>query len=327
MFGLGKEQISILRNRQKIEQVLLSPETTALEKEKLSLVQKARIFAIEELKLNEKGGFVYYSKLDRDQIGWNVSASLPLKFESHTWWFPIAGTVPYKGFFDKKSAEECEEELKEKGLDTRIRITGGYSTLGWFSDPIFSPQLNYDNAHLVGLVFHEMAHATVYLPGDSTLNESYASFVEEKGIQQFYHSKSDEETLEKLKLEKQNKAKTLLLLKKYAVGLNEIYNSSLSTEEKSTAKKRTIDEFKLEAIRLGFVTEELKSKFLNKDWNNEDFLGAFRYNSFESDFEELWLRSNKDFSVFHSLVKDTFSLSPEERDKILKIKKTSPQEK
>lgn len=324
MFGLGKEQISILRNRQKIEQVLLSPETTALEKEKLSLVQKARIFAIEELKLNEKGGFVYYSKLDRDQIGWNVSASLPLKFESYTWWFPIAGTVPYKGFFDKKSAEECEEELKEKGFDTRIRITGGYSTLGWFSDPIFSPQLKYEKVHLVGLVFHEMAHATVYLPGDSTLNESYASFVEEKGIEQFFDSKSDAESIEKLRLEKQTKNKTLLLLKKYAILLNEIYNSSRSNEEKLNGKKKTIEDFKLDVIRQGFVSAEQKSKFLDKQWNNEDFLGAFRYNSFESDFEELWIQSNRDFSAFHSLVKDTFSLGPEERAKILKIKETSP---
>jgi len=30
-----------------------------------------------------------------------------------------------------------EQELKKKGLDTRLRITAGYSTLGWFSDPLY----------------------------------------------------------------------------------------------------------------------------------------------------------------------------------------------
>ncbi|EMO04068.1 aminopeptidase domain protein [Leptospira interrogans serovar Icterohaemorrhagiae str. Verdun HP] len=48
-------------------------------------------------------------------------------------------------------------------MDTRIRITAGYSTLGWFEDPIFSSQIEDTKPYEVAsLVFREMAHATVY---------------------------------------------------------------------------------------------------------------------------------------------------------------------
>jgi predicted aminopeptidase len=80
--------------------------------------------------LNPKGGFEYFTNLDREEVGWNVSASYPLKFESYTWWFPFAGTVPYKGYFDLAKAKDEEKNLIEKGFDTRVRITAAYSTLG-----------------------------------------------------------------------------------------------------------------------------------------------------------------------------------------------------
>lgn len=69
-----------------------------------------------------------------------------------------------------------------------MRITAGYSTLGWFSDPVLSPQLRMTEDELVSLVIHEMSHATVYFPGDSNFNESYASFVEEIGTEKFYRA-------------------------------------------------------------------------------------------------------------------------------------------
>lgn len=52
--------------------------------------------------------------MDREEIGWHVTACYPLKLESYTWWFPIAGTVPYKGYFDLDKTKEEEKELQKK---------------------------------------------------------------------------------------------------------------------------------------------------------------------------------------------------------------------
>ncbi|WP_109020364.1 aminopeptidase [Leptospira kobayashii] len=319
LFHLGKEQSKIILGREKIESVLESPHLEPKIKEKLKLIQEARKFAISKLSLNEKGGFEYFTMLDRDEIGWNVSASSPLAFESYTWWFPIAGTVPYKGFFDKNYAEELNEELKKEGYDTRVRVIGGYSTLGWFSDPVLSPQLTWKDHRLVGLVFHEMAHATAYLAGDSDLNESYASFVEGKGVEAYYTEKEgkDSSHIKEFFREKNTRASSLKILKNYALKLDSLYKKEIPKEEKLIGKKKIIEEFKMEIVRLKFIPEEKIIEFQKREWNNEDFLGVLRYHSGEDSFEALFEKAKGDFKTFHKLVHELFQLSSEDRKKFL----------
>lgn len=319
LFHLGKEQSSIILGREKIEDILNLPGLDLKTKQKLNLIRDARNFAIGELTLNEKGGFEYYKKLEREEIGWNVSASEALELKSYTWWFPIAGTVPYKGYFDKQMAIALENELKSEGYDTRIRAIGGYSTLGWFSDPVLSPQLTWPDHRLVGLVFHEMAHATVYLPGDSTLNESYASYVEEKGIEIYYTKKEGEASihLQKFKKEKVRREITLNLLKKYAEDLKTLYSSQLDTDKKLIQKRAIMNQFKEEVILKKLVPEEKSKEFLAREWNNEDFLGALRYHSGEVSFESLFVKSGKNFGKFHKEVKNLFELPEETRKEFL----------
>ncbi|PJZ85312.1 aminopeptidase [Leptospira harrisiae] len=319
LFHLGKEQSSIILGREKIDEILSRQVLDLKTKQKLNLIREARNFAIGELALNEKGGFEYYTKLDREEIGWNVSASEALELKSYTWWFPIAGTVPYKGFFNKEMAISLEKELQAEGYDTRIRAIGGYSTLGWFSDPVLSPQLSWPDHRLVGLVFHEMAHATVYLPGDSTLNESYASYVEEKGIELYYTKKEGEKSihLEKFKKDKVRREITLTLLKKYAEELKTLYASQLTNEEKQNQKKKILLQFKEEVIQKKLVPEEKSKEFLVREWNNEDFLGALRYHSGEVSFQTLFKKASYNFPMFHEEVKKLFDLPEEKRKQFL----------
>ncbi|MCW7493971.1 aminopeptidase [Leptospira sp. 2 VSF19] len=319
LFHLGKEQSSIILGREKIEDILKLPGLDLKTKQKLNLIQEARNFAIGELALNEKGGFEYYTKLNREEIGWNVSASEALELKSYTWWFPIAGTVPYKGFFDKQMALKLEKELQSEGYDTRIRAIGGYSTLGWFSDPVLSPQLSWPDHRLVGLVFHEMAHATVYLPGDSTLNESYASYVEEKGIERYYTIKEGKSStnLQKFKKEKLRREVTIKLLQKYANELKTLYASELDSENKWIQKRSIMVKFKEEVIQKKLVPEEKAKEFLTREWNNEDFLGALRYHSGEVSFESLFIESGENFRQFHKEVKKLFELPEENRKQFL----------
>ena len=104
LYHVSTEQAKIILNRKEIPQVIESEKEEEITKSKLKLIQKVREFAVKEIHLNPKGGFEYFTKLDREEVGWNVSASYPLKFESYTWWFPFAGTVPYKGYFELSRA-------------------------------------------------------------------------------------------------------------------------------------------------------------------------------------------------------------------------------
>lgn len=310
---LGTEQMSQIWNREKITELVQSDNLPSSQKERLEFVLKTKEFGVEHLHLSPDSGFVYYVELDREEVGWNVSASYPLEFRSYTWWFPIAGEVPYKGFFDYDRALEEEKKLKQKGLDTRIRVTGGYSTLGWFSDPIFSPQLKWAYPRLAGLVLHEMSHATVYIPGDSKFNESYANFVEEKGVALFYQEETEVKDYEKYRNSQKKQKESLELIRNTAVALQSIYESEITDSEKRKEKEKTIENFKSTALEMGLVPSEKETLFREKDWNNEDFIGVLRYKSGKKFFESKFQEAKGDFSLFHRLVRDYEKLSPEEK--------------
>ena len=313
---LGNEQIHQIWSRQKILDIIHNRSEDEATIQSLELIQQLKSFGVQNIALSSDSGFEYYVKLNRKEVGWNVSASYPLEFKSYTWWFPIAGEVPYKGYFDLGLAQEEEQYLKNLGLDTRLRITGGYSTLGWLSDPVFSTQIEWSKPDIAGLVFHEMAHATYYLPGDSTFNESYAEFVERKAVELYFNDKSNSDYRD-WQDKKSKRIKSFALIKDTADELKAVYESELPNEKKLQLKQEIISAFKQKALRDNYVPNKSRQKFIDKNWNNEDFIGAIRYKSGGKYFNDKFLQAKGDFSVFHELIKEYDSLSDDEKEKVL----------
>ena len=170
------EQAKILSRREKIESVINRPDTEEEKKRKLILVQEAREYS-KRIGLEPKDTFTKYAKIDSDVLSWVVLASKPDAFHLYTWWFPIVGSVPYKGFFDLEDAKKTALKLEEKGFEVSIRGTTAYSTLGWFNDPILSAALKNDEITLVNTVIHESVHTTFWLKDQVEFNESLANFI------------------------------------------------------------------------------------------------------------------------------------------------------
>jgi predicted aminopeptidase len=151
-------------------------------KDKLKAVQDVRAFASNELGLPRNGSYTSLSPVDGPYLGWNVFAAPRLSIEPITWCFPVAGCVVYKGFFSKEKALDFARQMKKEDVDVAVLPFSGYSTLGWYDDPILTSQLRLDTIHLAGLVIHELAHQTLYVPGDSRFNEAFAVTVERAGV-------------------------------------------------------------------------------------------------------------------------------------------------
>ena len=133
------------------------------------------------LDLHESKSYTTFVQLDRPYVSYNLSAAAPDAFKPYVWRFPIVGSMPYKGFFDKDYALREQHALEEQGYDTYLRGVRAYSTLGYFNDPILSSMLAYDDAFLINTIIHEMLHQTVWFKGNISFNESLASFVGEHG--------------------------------------------------------------------------------------------------------------------------------------------------
>lgn len=179
------EESKILLRRDKIENVIADPATSEAERAKLELVLEAREFAI-LLGLNPGDSFTRFSRVDRDILAWVVVASKDDRFELKQWWFPIVGSVPYKGFFELEEAQAQAQELAAKGYETWVRGTEAFSTLGWFNDPVLSTTLKNDDVRIVNTVIHESLHTTLWIPNHVDFNESLANFVGLQGCIDFY---------------------------------------------------------------------------------------------------------------------------------------------
>jgi predicted aminopeptidase len=182
----GYEEAKILSRRRPIPEVIADADTRAATRDKLRLVLQARRYAGDVIGLDTGDSFTTYSWVESDTLLLVLSAARKDRFEPYTWWFPIVGHVPYKGYFDFEQAHEAAAELDADGYDTYVRPSAAFSTLGWFNDPLLNTVLRYGDVDLAQTVIHELTHNTLYLPSQAGFNESFATFVGDRGAAAFF---------------------------------------------------------------------------------------------------------------------------------------------
>jgi predicted aminopeptidase len=185
------EEGKILAHRRPIPQVIADSSTPPVVRSQLRLVLDARNFAAQAIGLKVKDSFTTYTKVDHDTLVLVLGAAYRDQLRSYTWWFPIVGSVPYKGYFDFPAAERAAADLRHKGFDANVRPTAAFSTLGFFNDPLVSSSLHDDTVGLANTVIHELTHNTYYAPGQAVFNESFANFVGSRGAEAFFRSRGD----------------------------------------------------------------------------------------------------------------------------------------
>ncbi len=185
------EEAKILSRRKPISAMLADPRTTPELKAKLTVVEAARRFAHDSLGLNTGQSFTTYSYVEHDTLVLVLSAAYRDELIPYTWWFPIVGRVPYKGYFDFAAGQRAAADLKSQGFDVEIRPSAAFSTLGFFNDPLLNTALRADSLDLANTVIHEVTHNTYYAPGSVPFNESFASFVGARGAAALFRSRGD----------------------------------------------------------------------------------------------------------------------------------------
>ena len=182
----GIAEAKILRARRPIPEVILDPTTDDRTRTKLTFVMEARNYAIEVFELDVGRSYTSFSQLESDTLALVLSAARRDQLTPKTWWFPIVGTVPYKGYFSEDAAMKEQVKLEEDGFDTFLRPTSAFSTLGWFADPLLSSLIRLDEVDLVETVLHELSHNHLFVKGRVRFNESFATFVGRAGAIEFF---------------------------------------------------------------------------------------------------------------------------------------------
>ncbi len=185
------EEGRILRHRRPIAALVADTATDAVTRGKLQLVLDARAFAADSLGLPAREAFTQYSRVPSDTLVLVLSGAARDSLAPVTWWFPVVGRVPYKGFFSVREAQREEARLRDRGFDTYLRPSPAFSTLGFFNDPLLSTTLRSDSADVTNTVVHELTHNRYYAPGAAIFNESFANFVGARGAAAFFRARGD----------------------------------------------------------------------------------------------------------------------------------------
>jgi predicted aminopeptidase len=308
-------QCEIVFGQKSISKILNDPEASPELQVQLKLVLELREFARAELKMNPEGNYLRYRKLDRKFVLWVVYATPEFDTKLKSWWYPVVGQFTTRGYFKEAAARDYADRLRGQGLDVFVGGALAYSTLGWFDDPVLSTFIHYSEADLAELIFHELAHHHLFLPGDATFNESFATAVAEIGVARWLQSRHGAEQRDEYLARRQREKQVNQMLFELRTKLQALFDSDLPTEKMQNEKEHFINEFKTEITELSQADPKFQplAGWARRPINNA-LLGAVGvYNQRVPAFLNLFEKSNGDIESFFAEVKKLTQLTSAER--------------
>jgi predicted aminopeptidase len=312
LLSQGRGQLKIITEAVSIESAINEHQNDSLILHKLKLLKDVKNFAHSQLlfKTNNTFNKIYFPKSDTMQL-MVINACAPLSFEAYTWDYPIIGKAPYKGFFNQQRLKQEYQNLKSKNLDVDVGHVEAWSTLGIISNPMMFTVLENSDDEITETILHECAHATLFIPGDSEFNESFAQFIGEKGAEIFFQKNPQNDRM-KEKLQRKERQEILKkILFDSAQQLEKVYASHCSDEEKLRKKKQIIRGC-CECLfqRKIYVIERTKRFALRLMKSGNAIFSAYKtYHSKRFNFEqELRLKYHNDLQKMMTAYKKSYSI-------------------
>jgi predicted aminopeptidase len=297
LLSQGYHQVRLLARQRSLEDVLADPAVSSLTRERIRLVQAVCEFGEKELGLRSGKSYRSFIQVEGPVVAYVVSACPKDRFEPYTWRFPVVGSFPYKGFFRLEDARREKDNLERMGYDTHLSGASAFSALGWFSDPIYSPMLDMDEAELAYTIFHELVHATVFFHDQVDFNEQLATLVGWQSALKFFEGRSEEGSLQASRIKGIIEAEQALcgLLEELRGTLLSLYVSEVGLEEKLQERKKIFAQAKAQVNSLAAKHKSTKLEALARmEWNNASFLAMWRYRYDVGELNSLYLKSGGD---------------------------------
>lgn len=314
-YQLLEGQAEIIQRMKPLEEVLTSPTTPIALREQLQQAKEIRQFAIEKLLLPDNASYTQFVDLKRKFVVWNVYAAPRFSLKSKQWCFPIVGCLSYRGYFSPELAFLEADELKKEGFDVYVAGIRAYSTLGWFSDPLLNTMLSTEIWQLAALIFHELAHQLLYVSDDSTFNESFASAVEEIGLQLWLEQHKSELDFKSYQLAKQRHHQMISLVLKTKEKLAALYEETLPEYEMLNLKNQFLEELQTEYKKLKETEWDNYQGY--EQWfveiNNAKLLSVAMYEEYVPAFKKLFENNQRNFERFYQSVRLLAAAPKDER--------------
>lgn len=274
--------LEIVCKRRPIARLLADPGLEAGLRHQLRSVLEMRQFAVAALSLPDNGSYRSCADLGRPYASWTVVVAPELSLTPHEWCFPVAGCVTYRGYFSRPAAERFAARWAARGYDVDVGGVAAFSTLGWLDDPVLNTFLGLPEADLAGLLFHELAHQVVYVRDDTAFNESFATAVEQAGVERWLASRGRATEIAAYHAGRAREEEVSLLIDGARERLAAVYAAPETDDWKRRRKAEVLAELRAAYLRLA------------AGWGSAPHAGWF-----ETGLDNARLAS---FSAYHELV-------------------------
>ncbi len=289
VFHLARHQVYVMSHYRSLESSAQESENIKYS-DKINLIRKASAFARDIYGLPKSKSYLQMVDLKREAIGTMMTVSHPFAFQALSFSFPIAGTFTYLGFFDQDVLHSFLRYYKNQGYDINIGEIAAYSTLQFFTDPVFNTYLNQSDDWIIQLVFHEMAHERLFFKDDVFFSEQLAVYCQHRMKKDFMEIFPTSVQREIAHVNPQFQKEASALFKNLKQNLQEIYQSDISPVEKRIRKHFTILAFYVDFTRLSqqYGESSLLENYPIESINNALFLQSERYRYSPEAFERIY---------------------------------------
>lgn len=274
------------------------------------------------MQLPVKNQYSDYIDLKRDFVVWNVFVAPELSLQAKTWCYPIVGCASYRGYFSESGARTYAEGMSAQGFDTHVGGVAAYSTLGWLNDPVLNTFVFRREPKLAELIFHELAHQLLYVPGDTAFNESFATTVAREGVRRWLLRQGDAQRYGAYQQTVQEQEDFVRLLSRYRDLLESVYASGSSDTGKRHRKAELITRLRQD---YGSLERDSGGELPYAGWmagpiNNAKLNSVALYHDLVPGLENMLAEEGHQMSAFYSRCRELADLSPEMRLSSLEVR-------
>jgi predicted aminopeptidase len=320
--------LQIMEEAKPIPEWLDEPQTSPRLRDRLELAQRIRAYASEVLKLPKNPSYTRYADLHRSAAVWNVVAAPAYSLELKTWCFPVTGCIGYRGYYSEARARAEAARLAKEGYETDAYPVTAYSTLGWMNwaggDPILNTFVGYPEGELARIIFHELAHQTVYAKNDTTFNESFATAVERLGGQMWLQTQASEQARKQYEAYDRRRREFRELSRATRDKLQKVYDdTSLTPDAREHAKEQVMAQFRSDYEQMKARSGDPPAAWRGYDrWvreaNNAFFGAQAAYDELVPGFEALFHQEGDDWQRFYAAARALTELTKSQRHEKLK---------
>jgi predicted aminopeptidase len=322
----ARGQWQVVRAARPIAAVLADPATDPRIRARLRFVEELRQFAGETLQLPIGARYREYAALGREYVLWNVFAAPALALEPVPACYRFLGCFDYRGFFSRADAEAHAQILRAAGLDVYVGGVAAYSTLGWFDDPVLDGMLEFGDAELAKVLFHELAHGDLYVRDDTAFNEGYATVVGDAGLARYLATLAPEAAAPLAESERRD-ADFVRFLLDLRADFAAIYHAPLGDAEKLARKQALQASIPARYARWKSSWADYAGydAFIGAGLNNAHFAAIATYHDLVPSFSALLQRSGGDLGRFRARAAAIAALAHGPRHACLRALSADPQ--